>query len=49
LGIVSWEVSRDTVERLIKKGELGAFKVGESWRIKKEEIDEYEKRNRPAK
>ena len=39
-----WDVSRRTVEREIKRGELAAFKVGATWRVKAEEILRYRNR-----
>jgi len=44
-----WDVCRKTVEREIKRGELDAFKVGSTWRIKAETVSQYErpKKNRP--
>jgi excisionase family DNA binding protein len=41
-----WDVSRRTVEREIKRGELAAFKVGATWRVKAEEISRYEQNHR---
>ena len=40
----TWDVSRRTVERLINRGELDAFKVGDTWRIRQEQIADYEKK-----
>lgn len=42
----SWDVSRKTVERLIRNGDLDAFKVGDTWRIKQEKIEDFEKKKR---
>lgn len=39
-----WDVSRKTVERLIKRGGLEAFKVGTTWRIRAEDIEQFEKK-----
>lgn len=39
-----WECSRKTLEREIKRGELQAFKVGSTWRIKDEDRRQYEKK-----
>jgi excisionase family DNA binding protein len=44
-----WDVSRKTVQRLIQKGELEAFKIGSHWRIRRENLDEFEKKNGPLK
>jgi len=40
------QVSKDTIYRLIQKGEIPASKVSNLWRFKKEEIDEWMKFNR---
>ena len=40
------QVSKDTIYRLIQKGEIPASKVSNLWRFKKEEIDEWMKKNR---
>ena len=40
----AWGVSRKTVQREIKRGELPAFKVGSDWRVKDEEREKYEKK-----
>jgi len=39
-----WDVSRKTVEREIKRGELPAFKIGTTWRVKAEDRQIYEKK-----
>jgi excisionase family DNA binding protein len=41
-----WSVSRKTVEREIKRGELDAFKVGSTWRIKAETVSNYERQKK---
>ncbi len=41
-----WDVSRKTVERLVRSGELEAFKIGSVWRVKSEQREEFEKKNR---
>lgn len=40
------QVCDKTVRRLISKNELIASKIGNSWRIKKKDIDNYLKENR---
>ena len=40
-----WDVSRKTIEREIKRGELAAFKAGRGWRIKDEDRKQYEKKS----
>ena len=37
-------VSRDTVRRLIERGELRAMKIGSQWRIAEEDLDAYVRR-----
>ncbi len=34
-------VSTATVRNLIERGELKAFRVGNQWRVKKEDLDAY--------
>lgn len=43
------KVCDKTVRRLISKNELIASKIGKSWRIQKEDIDNYLKENRNNK
>lgn len=40
------QVCDKTVRRLISKNELVASKIGNSWRIQKQDIDNYLKENR---
>lgn len=40
------QVCDKTVRRLISKNELIASKIGNSWRIQKQDIDNYLKENR---
>jgi len=40
------QVSRDSIYRMAQKGEIPASKVGNLWRFKKEEIDEWMKNQR---
>jgi excisionase family DNA binding protein len=42
----TWDVSRRTVERLINGGELDAFKVDDTWRIKQGEVEEFERKKK---
>ena len=42
-------VSRDSIYRLAQKGEIPASKVGNLWRFKKDEVDEWMKNNRNNK
>lgn len=42
-----WDVSRRTVERLIQKGELPAFKIGDTTRIRSEDLKQFEEKKRP--
>jgi len=37
-----WDVNPRTIRREIDRGTLGAFKVGDTWRVKIEEIEKYE-------
>lgn len=39
-----WGVSESTVRAIIRKGELPAFKVGRSFRIRCDVVDAYEER-----
>lgn len=41
-----WRVDPRTIRREIDRGELGAFKVGDTWRIPVEEAEKY---SRPLK
>lgn len=38
------QVSVATVRKLIDRGELKAFRVGNQWRVKKEDLDDYIRR-----
>ncbi len=40
------QVSRDSIYRLAQKGKIPASKIGNLWRFKKEEIDEWMHLNR---
>lgn len=40
-----WKVNPQTIRREIERGNLGAFKVGDTWRIPVEEIQKYEQQN----
>lgn len=42
-------VSKDSIYRLAQKGEIPASKLGNLWRFKKEEIDEWMKNRRNSK
>lgn len=42
----AWDVSRKTVEREIKRGELEAIRVGHALRIKREDIEAYERKKK---
>lgn len=37
------KVSKDSIYRLAQKGKMPAYKIGNLWRFKKEEIDEWMK------
>jgi len=39
-----WDVSTDTVRRLIRRGDLAALKVGRNVRIRLADLIEYEQR-----
>jgi len=39
-----WEVHPKTVERAIHRGEVDAFKIGSTWRIRTEEVERIEKK-----
>ena len=39
-----WEVHPKTVERAIHRGEVEAFKIGSTWRIRSDEVDRVEKK-----
>ena len=43
------KVSRDSIYRLAQKSKIPASKVGNLWRFKKDEIDEWMKNNRNNK
>ncbi len=45
---VSLRVTVRTVQRLIKRGDLPAVKVGERFRIRKDDLDAYLQRQRPS-
>lgn len=36
-----WKVNPQTIRREIDRGNLGAFKVGDTWRIPVEEVEKY--------
>jgi len=36
-------ISRPTLRNLIKKGEISAFKIGNNWRIMRNELERYVK------
>ena len=38
------KVSKDSIYRLAQKGEIPASKIGNLWRFKREDIDEWMKR-----
>jgi len=40
------KVSKDSIYRLAQKGEIPASKIGNLWRFKKEEIDEWMRNKR---
>ena len=44
-----WDVDPRTVRRRIARGEIDAFKVGDTWRIPGKEIDRYERENSSKK
>ena len=44
-----FDVSRRTVERLIQRGELPSFKVGDTRRVDAEEIDRFKKKEPTAR
>jgi excisionase family DNA binding protein len=41
-----WSVNPRTIRREIDRGELGAFKVGDTWRIPVEEAEKYRLANK---
>ena len=41
-----WGVNARTIRREIDRGELGAFKVGDTWRIPIEEAEKYQLANK---
>ena len=43
------KVSKDSIYRLAQKGEIPASKIGNLWRFKKEEIDEWMRNKRNNK
>jgi excisionase family DNA binding protein len=43
-----WQVSRQTICRLITKGELGSIRVGGQVRVPVSEVERYERENRGA-
>jgi len=43
------KVSRDSIYRLAQKGEIPASKIGNLWRFKREEIDEWMRHRRNSK
>lgn len=40
-----FQVSKDSIYRLAQKGKIPASKLGNLWRFRKEEIDEWMKNN----
>jgi excisionase family DNA binding protein len=40
------QVSKDSIYRLAQKGKIPASKIGNLWRFKKDEIDDWMKKNR---
>jgi excisionase family DNA binding protein len=40
-----WNCSEKTIRRLIHEKELDAFKLGNTWRIKRENADNFTKKN----
>ena len=40
----AWKVNTMTIFRLVKKGELDAFRVGGAWRVKESALEVYAKR-----
>jgi len=40
------QVSKDSIYRMARKGEIPASKIGNLWRFKKKEIDEWMRNNR---
>ena len=43
------KVSKDSIYRLAQKGEIPASKIGNLWRFKKDEVDEWMKNRRNRK
>lgn len=43
------KVSKDSIYRLAQKGEIPASKIGNLWRFRREEIDEWMKGNKNTK
>ena len=43
------KVSKDSIYRLAQKGEIPASKIGNLWRFKKDEVDEWMKNRRNNK
>jgi excisionase family DNA binding protein len=39
-----WHVHPKTVERAIHRGEVDAFKIGSTWRIRSDEVSRVEKK-----
>lgn len=37
-----WQCGTDSIYRMVKAGKLKAFKVGQDYRIKEEEVEKYE-------
>lgn len=40
-----WNCSEKTIRRLIHEKELDAFKLGNTWRIKRENAEQFTKKN----
>jgi len=43
------QVSKDSIYRLAQKGKIPASKLGNLWRFRKEEVDEWMRNNRNRK
>jgi len=41
-----WSVSRKTIEREIKRGALAAFRIGVTWRVPRESVEEYQRKKK---
>ncbi len=40
-----WDVDPRTVRKRIERGELEAFKIGDTWRIRIDQVQKYEREN----